>query len=173
VCANLPRLSKIPSHSFPGSASDQSTSLDSAAEASSDAAGSSSKKPAGLLSRIRTRGKSTARSVVSLEERRQYTNSVDAAVAFGRMMRSNFGGGLDESDGGGNDDLTEADDFEAGLRYSGAARDGVGVAEASNVSENEGGEEDVRAALTSFFVHMFGVSSTYFHCPQEKREAFG
>ena len=144
------RLDKHPS------ASDQSTSLDSAAQASDANAGSSS-KPAGLLSRIRLRGQSTARSVVSLEERRQYTNSVDAAVAFGRMMRNNFGGGLDESDGGKDDDLTEADDFEAGLRYS-AARDGMGVAEAWNVSENEGGEEDVRAALTSFFVHMFGVS---------------
>jgi len=91
-----------------------------------------------------------------LEDTQEYTkHSVDAAVAFGRMIRNNL-----RPDNVGDSEesrVAEEEDELANPKYSAPSHDtssDVGIADSS---ENEGGEEDVRAALTSFFVHMFGV----------------
>lgn len=94
--------------------------------------------------------KKQEQQIMSLAEKRQYATSVDAAAYFGKMIRSNFQKEMSER----NDD--EETEFTA-PKYSkpsqGTDNDSL---EASTVAENEGGEEDVRAALTCFFLHMYG-----------------
>jgi len=103
--------------------------------------------------------------VMSLEEKRQYETSVDAAVAFGKMIRKSFAKDVGED----GDDTGEGDEDDAENAANAAPRyvapshdiDGAGGVEPSVVAENEGGEEDVRAALTCFFIHMFGDMGMY------------
>ena len=94
--------------------------------------------------------KKQEQQIMSLAEKRQYATSVDAAAYFGKMIRSNFQKEMSER----NDD--EETEFTA-PKYSkpsqGTDNDSL---EACTVAENEGGEEDVRAALTCFFLHMYG-----------------
>jgi len=93
---------------------------------------------------------------MSLEEKRKYETSVDAAVAFGKMIRSNFQKDADDEASFAEDEL------DAGPKYSAPSHDiDIGSVEASTVAENEGGEEDVRAALTCFFIHMYGDMGMY------------
>ena len=101
---------------------------------------------------------SNAKRIVSLEERREYATSVDAAVAFGKMIRSTFG-----KDAENEDVQAEEEDAEesSAPKYVAPSLDIDGGLEASIVAENEGGEEDVRAALTCFFIHMYGDMGMY------------
>jgi hypothetical protein len=99
---------------------------------------------------------------MSLEEKRQYAASVDAAVAFGRMIRSTFQGGAEGDDGGDRAVEDEDPDRPAAPRYAAPSHDiNIGSVEPCAVSENEGGDEDVRAALTCFFVHAYGDMGMY------------
>ena len=96
-------------------------------------------------------GASRNRASMSLEERRQ--GSVDAAVNFGRMIRDIIG---DKTE-----DVSPAE-LEPELvapKYSRPSQEvlgDMGCVEACTVAENHGGEEDIRAALTCFFLQMFG-----------------
>lgn len=106
-----------------------------------------------ILDRLsKTKDNSTNRAGMSLEERRQ--GSVDAAVAFGRMIRDIIG---DKTE-----DVSTMMDSEASAtapKYSAPSQEvlgDMGCVEASTVAENHGGEEDIRAALTCFFLHMYG-----------------
>jgi len=103
---------------------------------------------------------SNAKRVLTLEEKRDYATSVDAAVAFGRMIRSNFQGGGEDADGA--TEATPPDNELATPKYAAPFHDiKIGSVEACIVSDNEGGEEDVRAALTCFFIHMYGDLGMY------------
>ena len=95
---------------------------------------------------------------MSLEEKRQYATSVDAAAYFVKMIRANFQKDLSEKTDGGDDDEAEF----AAPKYSKPSQ-GIDVEslEACSVAENEGGEEDVRAALTCFFMYMYGDMGMY------------
>ena len=103
---------------------------------------------------------------MTLEEKRQYATSVDAAVAFGRMIRSTFHGLSDElSDGKGTSgpDGVEGVSVDDRPRYVAPSSHDVdvGSVEPWTASENEGGDEDVRAALTCFFLHAYGDMGMY------------
>ena len=117
-----------------------------------------------LLERMKHPMKKTvtnAKRAMSLEEKRQYATSVDAAVAFGKMIRSTFQGGAEDGEDGGKKD-DQADEELDTPRYQAPAHDiDLNGVEACMVAENEGGEEDVRAALTCFFIHMFGDMGMY------------
>jgi len=96
-----------------------------------------------------------------LDESRDIGNPTDAAVAFGKMIRSTF-----QKDG--EDDLDHSaamddeDNAEVAPKYAAPSHDiDIGSVEASIVAENEGGEEDIRAALTCFFIHMYGDMGMY------------
>ena len=121
------------------------------------------RKPS-LLERMKHPMKKTvtnAKRAMSLEEKRQYATSVDAAVAFGKMIRSTFQGGAEDGEDGGKKD-DQADEELDTPRYQAPAHDiDLNGVEACMVAENEGGEEDVRAALTCFFIHMFGDMGMY------------
>jgi hypothetical protein len=92
---------------------------------------------------------------MSLEEKRQYAASVDAAASFGKMIRSNFQKDLSEN----NEEESEL--FEA-PKYSAPSKEiDTGTLEASTVAENEGGEEDIRAALVCFFLYLYGDLGMY------------
>ena len=94
---------------------------------------------------------------MSLEEKRQYATSVDAAVAFGRMIRSNFKAGLEDAS-----EHTTSASLDEVLRYAKPVHDvNIGTIEACTVSENEGGDEDLRAALTCFFIYLYGDMGMY------------
>ena len=59
-----------------------------------DTTGSAPERRQSFLERMKNpmkRQVSNAKRIVSLEERREYATSVDAAVAFGKMIRSTFG----------------------------------------------------------------------------------
>jgi len=93
---------------------------------------------------------------MSLEEKRQYAASVDAAAFFGKMVRSNFQKEMNEST---HDEETTVC---AAPKYSAPSQGiDIGSLEACTVAENEGGEEDIRAALTCFFLHMYGDMGMY------------
>lgn len=93
--------------------------------------------------------------IMSLAEKRQYATSVDAAAYFGKMIRSNFQKEMPESN---NDEETEFSAPKYSKPSQGTDSDSL---EACAVAENEGGEEDVRAALTCFFLHMYGDMVSY------------
>eukprot|EP00986_Skeletonema_menzelii_P010410 scaffold5067_cov161-Skeletonema_menzelii.AAC.22 len=93
--------------------------------------------------------------IMSLAEKRQYATSVDAAAYFGKMIRSNFQKEMPESN---NDEETEFSAPKYSKPSQGTDSDSL---EACAVAENEGGEEDVRAALTCFFLHMYGDMGMY------------
>eukprot|EP00569_Conticribra_weissflogii_P015809 CAMPEP_0171411470 /NCGR_PEP_ID=MMETSP0880-20121228/30157_1 /TAXON_ID=67004 /ORGANISM="Thalassiosira weissflogii, Strain CCMP1336" /LENGTH=1269 /DNA_ID=CAMNT_0011928559 /DNA_START=137 /DNA_END=3946 /DNA_ORIENTATION=+ len=104
---------------------------------------------------------SAAKKIMSLEEKREYATSVDAAAAFGEMIRANFRRKFDDptirTDA---DDTVEID----APKYSAPSAEilgDMGSVEACTVAENEGGEEDARAALACFFIHMFGDMGMY------------
>lgn len=93
----------------------------------------------------------------SLEEKN--VTSVDAAIAFGKMVRSTFQREAEDDDGATEDDDTEQ---LSAPKYAAPSHDtDVGSVEACIVAENEGGEEDIRAALTCFFIHMYGDMGMY------------
>mmetsp|Transcript_16402 Transcript_16402/g.25381 ORF Transcript_16402/g.25381 Transcript_16402/m.25381 type:complete len:1158 (+) Transcript_16402:152-3625(+) len=118
--------------------------------------GSSKKKT--IINRIFKKQVSIVQQKMSLEEKRQYATSVDAAAYFGKMIRANFQKDLSEKTDGGDDDEAEF----AAPKYSKPSQ-GIDVEslEACSVAENEGGEEDVRAALTCFFMYMYGDMGMY------------
>ena len=97
---------------------------------------------------------------MSLEEKREYAGSVDAAVAFGRMIRSTFQGEVEKNEGGGTNE-DEASEQMLAPRYAAPSHDNIGSIDPCAVSENEGGDEDVRAALTCFFIHTYGDMGMY------------
>ena len=74
------------------------------------------------------------------------------------MIRSTFG-----KDAENEDVQAEEEDAEesSAPKYVAPSLDIDGGLEASIVAENEGGEEDVRAALTCFFIHMYGDMGMY------------
>ena len=82
---------------------------------------------------------------MSMEEKRQYETSVDAAVAFGKMIQNSFAVKDGDEDGG---DANDEDDSEiqanAAPKYVAPSRDihiGSFGVEPSIVAENEGGED--------------------------------
>ena len=91
------------------------------------------------------------RAAMSLEERRQ--GSVDAAVAFGRAIRLIIGDKTEEVSTMATEPSLEAPKYSA---PSQEVLGDMGCVEACTVAENHGGEEDIRAALTCFFIHMYG-----------------
>lgn len=107
----------------------------------------------------------TKQRVMSMEEKRQYETSVDAAVAFGKMIRKSFAVKDGDEDGDDANDEDESDiQANAAPKYVAPSHDihiGSSGVEPSIVAENEGGEEDVRAALTCFFIHMYGDMGMY------------
>ena len=98
---------------------------------------------------------------MSLEEKREYAGSVDAAVAFGRMIRSTFQGEVEKNEGGGTNVIAAASEQKLAPRYAAPSHDNIGSIDPCAVSENEGGDEDVRAALTCFFIHTYGDMGMY------------
>jgi len=75
---------------------------------------------------------------------------------FGKMVRSNFQKEMNEST---HDEETTVC---AAPKYSAPSQGiDIGSLEACTVAENEGGEEDIRAALTCFFLHMYGDMGMY------------
>ena len=99
---------------------------------------------------------------MSLEEKRQYATSVDAAVAFGRMIRSNFKAGLEDASEHTMSASLEDKNVMSVPRYAKPVHDvNIGTIEACTVSENEGGDEDLRAALTCFFIYLYGDMGMY------------
>jgi hypothetical protein len=100
---------------------------------------------------------------MSLEEKRQYATSVDAAIAFGKMIRSTLKGEENEGAMIGNDDNGVFDDQPKSFpRYIKPSHSiNIGTVKACAASENEGRDEDLRAALTCFFVYMFGDMGIY------------
>lgn len=107
----------------------------------------------GLLEKMKN-SRSFSKKKSSREDTRELTTSVDAAVAFGKMIRSTLGRDNDE------DEKQVEDEYEDELstpKYSAPSHDAdIGSVEACIVAENEGGEEDLRAALTCFFIYMYG-----------------
>lgn len=117
----------------------------------------------------------TAVRYMSLLERREYASSVDAAAAFGKLIRSSFF--VDADSGGNNNDALEDD--EDGRKkdqrrrqvlsptlplYSSTSNNDNDISSfvaSSLVSENEHGEECIRSALASYFVHMYGDMGMY------------
>lgn len=99
--------------------------------------------------------KKQEQQVMSLEEKRQYATSVDAAAYFGKMIRDNLRKDMSESN----------DDEEAEFATSKYSKPSQGVdtesLEPCTVAENEGSEEDVRASLVCFFLHMYGDMGMY------------
>lgn len=122
---------------------------------SSDASSKSSKRKS-IMDRILNKQVSTVQKrIMSLEEKRQYAASVDAAAYFGKMIRSNFQKEVNESP---HDEETVC----AAPKYSAPSQGiDIGSLEACTVAENEGGEEDIRAALACFFLHMYGDMGMY------------
>ena len=99
-----------------------------------------------------------AKRAMSLEEKRQYATSVDAAAQFGKMIRKMIR--EDDKDGDEPDEISEHE--TAAPRYVAPSHDiDFGGVESCILAENEGGEEDVRAALTSFFSKYFSCISPY------------
>jgi hypothetical protein len=131
------------------------TSNDAATE---NLANESSNKKSNLFDKLtkqqsKREGSGAAKKTLSLEERRQ--GSVDAAIAFGKMIRDIM------KDDDKRDECTVVEDDKkvASPKYSAPSQEmlgDIGCVEACTVAENHGGEEDIRAALTCFFVHMFG-----------------
>ncbi|KAL7548414.1 hypothetical protein ACHAWF_011705 [Thalassiosira exigua] len=103
---------------------------------------------------------SNAKRIMSAEEKREYQGSVDAAVAFGKMIRSTFQRDLEDEDFTATED-DNADQAEAPKYAAPSHETDIGSVEASIVAENEGAEEDLRAALTCFFIHMYGDMGMY------------
>ena len=96
-----------------------------------------------------------AQKIMSLEEKREYATSVDAAAAFGEMIRANFRRKSDMLQSPTDDEEREID----APKYSAPSAEilgDIGSLEACTVAENEGGEEDARAALACFFIHLYG-----------------
>jgi hypothetical protein len=118
-----------------------------------DTPASDSNKKKTILDRL-TKTKTatgTNRAGMSLEERRQ--GSVDAAVAFGRMIRDIIGDKTEDIS------TMEPEPELAAPKYSAPSQEvlgDMGCVEACTVAENHGGEEDIRAALSCFFLHMYG-----------------
>lgn len=92
---------------------------------------------------------------MSLEEKRQYAASVDAAAYFGKMIRANFQKELNDNN---DDEITEFTAPKYSKPSQGVDSESL---EACAVAENEGGEEDVRAALACYFLHMYGDMGMY------------
>ncbi len=115
--------------------------------------------------RRRSNASTTAVRYMTLLERREYASSVDAAAAFGKLIRSSFDVNAED-----NDDSLEDKNVER-LRqiptdspmYSATSQydDVESFVASSLVSEFECGEECIRSALTSFFVHMYGDMGMY------------
>lgn len=131
------------------------TSNDAAAE---NSANESSNKKSNLFDMLtkqqpKREGLGAAKKMLSLEERRQ--GSVDAAIAFGKMIRDI----MKDDDKRDERSVVQDDEKVASPKYSAPSQEmlgDIGCVEACTVAENHGGEEDIRAALTCFFVHMFG-----------------
>ena len=113
-----------------------------------------------ILDRLtKTKESSANRAAMSLEERRQ--GSVDAAVAFGRMIRDIIGDKTEEVSTMATEPSLEAPKYSA---PSQEVLGDMGCVEACTVAENHGGEEDIRAALTCFFLHMYGDMGKLLSC---------
>lgn len=111
---------------------------------------------------LRNNNLSHSTRITSLEEKREYASSVDAAVAFGKMIRSTFqGGGEDEESGVVTEQDDETQQLSAPKYTAPTHEDDVGGVDPSTAAENGGGEEDVRAALTCFFIHTYGDMGMY------------
>ena len=117
-------------------------------------AGPDADKKSSLVKKLLTKRVTNAKKhILSLEEKRQYETSVDAAVAFGKMIRSNFQNNPDNKHAPREEDP----ELATAPKYAAPSHDiDIGSVEACTVSENEGGEEDIRAALTCFFLYMYG-----------------
>ena len=118
----------------------------------------SSSKKTSLFARSKPKDGQVLRRALSLHERRQ--ESVDAAVAFGKMIRDSL-----MKDGDDDDPTVAEEKLELAVpKYSAPSAEilgDIGCVEACTVAENHGGEEDIRAALTCFFVHMYGDLGMY------------
>jgi hypothetical protein len=116
----------------------------------------------GKLTKQPSKSGSSTKKFMSLEEKRQYATSLDAAVAFGKMIRSNCSKESGEQLNGYKS-TTQEEEFVA-PKYSSPSLEilgDIGSIEACTVAENEGGEENVRAALTCFFIHLYGDMGMY------------
>ena len=135
---------------------DTSETLRSDRNASDASKSSKSSMGKTIINRILKKQVSTVQKrIMSVEEKRQYAASVDAAAYFGKMIRSNFQKDMNESN---HDEETE---FTT-PKYSAPSQEiDIVSLEACTVAENEGGEEDTRAALTCFFLHMYGDMGMY------------
>lgn len=109
-----------------------------------------------IIDRIMKKQESVQKRIMSLEEKRQYASSIDAAAYFGQMIRANFAKEMNESNS--QDEETEVD----APKYSAPSKEvNTGSLEPCTVAENEGGEEDIRAALTCFFLYLYGDLGMY------------
>eukprot|EP00804_Cyclotella_cryptica_P019971 CCRYP_007890-RA/>CCRYP_007890-RA protein AED:0.06 eAED:0.06 QI:175/0.87/0.77/1/1/1/9/101/1035 len=139
-------------------------SNDAAAE---NSANESSNKKSNLFDKLtkqssKKEGLGAAKKTLSLAERRQ--GSVDAAVAFGKMIRDSLESQLKDDDKRDESSAVEDDAKLVSPKYSAPSQEmlgDIGCVEACTVAENHGGEEDIRAALTCFFVHMYGDMGMY------------
>lgn len=133
-----------------------------------------------IIDRIMKKQESVQKRIMSLEEKRQYASSIDAAAYFGQMIRANFAKEMNESNRS-QDEETEVD----APKYSAPSKEvNTGSLEPCTVAENEGGEEDIRAALTCFFLYCmeiwectypnqmarFGLTDESICCERNKRE---
>ncbi|KAL9189789.1 hypothetical protein ACHAXT_009464, partial [Thalassiosira profunda] len=113
-----------------------------------------------ILEKMRNPVKRVQDNAKRSEERRHGNEAVDAAVMFGRMIRATLGREADDDDTATQDDIDAT--HRSAPKYAAPVQDvDIGSLEPSLAAENEGGEEDVRAALTCFFLHMYGDMGMY------------
>lgn len=110
-----------------------------------------------------TNSSNNAVRYMTLLERREYASSVDAAAAFGKLIRTSFfADATDDDDALENEDAQEEhrqrSNPPTALMYSATS---LNNDVESFVAENEHGEECIRSALTSFFVHLYGDMGMY------------
>jgi hypothetical protein len=109
--------------------------------------------------RRKSSASTTAARYMTLLERREYASSVDAAAAFGKLIRSSFFVDNVDSLEDENDERRQSDT----PMYSATSQDeySENFVASSLVSEFEYGEECIRSSLTTFFVHMYGDMGMY------------
>lgn len=111
--------------------------------------------------RKKTNSSNNAVRYMTLLERREYASSVDAAAAFGKLIRSSFFADAAD-DALENEDVQEEhrqrQNPPSGQMYSAISQNNDVE---SVVVENEHGEECIRSALTSFFLHLYGDMGMY------------
>lgn len=144
-------------------ADNTSTALSATRRASVD---STSSKESKKIQRRKSVSSNNVGRAMSLLERREYASSADAAAAFGKLIRSSFPVGAVEVDAPEGDDAEDErrkrqSQPASPMYYSPSQDVDLESFDTCLASENEYGEECIRSALTSFFIHMFGDMGMY------------